>query len=1303
MGFFEAAREWRIHKSIGARCRAVALSIGLMGLSVAPVHAMTLQEALTSSQYAVSSCDINRDGQPDYLVKSVPTTILIPLDDDLSIPIVIPPKGPNFLIQSFAGANFSVVQNPDNIVQGDACWTPAAYSTKAGDGKVAPTGTLYVFSTQGTGLGFVIGVESGTQDLKLVGIKRPPVLTDPSAASAPSGSISASAKTQTRTVSYEYEEDTGLLSKQILEPNNPQVRVELSVSYDSWGNVSTSTTSSPAGGSAMVVPRVSRSQYDGRGQFLLSTTNAEGHTDNVEYDRRYGAPRVYTDPNAAAMRWEYDSFGRASRTVAADGTAVSFEYAYCSATVACPGRAKYRITQTPVNAAGGINGPWTRQYFDELDRSVATETAGFDAGSVISATQVYDDLGRVRQTTRPAFQGQSQAATTYAYDILGRPVSVTGPDGAVSSIEYSGLQTIARDPLNKARTTIKDSQGRIAKVIDPVGATITYEYDPFGNLAQTTDSANNATRMTYDIRGNKTAMLAPNLGYWEYEYDAFGQLVRQKDGRGQTSSFVYDRLGRMLTSIEPDLTANWAYDNCVKGIGSLCTESSPSGFARTYSYDALGRLSGTSVMIDNVSYATSVGYDADGRVATLGYPNGFAIKYVYSALGDLAEVRNNASNALYWQASQRDALGRMTSQRFGNGLVTGQEFEPLSGRIKNIFAGASKNVQNLNYQFDLAGNLLARSDATQSMSESFAFDSAGRLTDAQLNSPAVTSRQNFAYDAIGNVQTRSDLGTYTYGSALHPHAVTSVAMADGRSRNYTYDAVGNVTRIQQVDSQGTEILKDSLTLTYTSFNGVRTIVDGTGTNTLGLAYGTGHERIMQQSAEGLRVYVHPDNAGGLLYEKLVKPTGGVEHDYYVAAEGQTVAIIKQEGSTLTPVYTHQDFLGSTVAVTDANGIVNERFSYDVFGKRRLSNGTVDPANTVQGTNTHRGYTFHEHADTFGLINMNGRFYDPVIGRFLAADPGVPYGDDPQSFNRYAYGRNSPLRNVDFSGFDDDQAASQATGSGASSLQEDGTAIRDSQGNTLKSRHWEILDSNGNMKIGGTIGTRQGFPITVENFIIKNYEKISSVMTNGMTGGRTLSSSSANSGYAGAKSGGSVASSDASRQAFAQGFVSGDNGPVMDPYYGSRKDGAEIGEKVGLAVEVAGVFALPVKAIGWVKGLFALKGAETAAVVSSGAESALAAANLSKHLTYSQKYGQTGFKALENGRIRYYGELQSASKPGEMAGRRWVHEFNPASGNSRGWHEVLDHSGNVRQVRPEWNNGTKTHFMFDTDGNFIRKW
>lgn len=55
-------------------------------------------------------------------------------------------------------------------------------------------------------------------------------------------------------------------------------------------------------------------------------------------------------------------------------------------------------------------------------------------------------------------------------------------------------------------------------------------------------------------------------------------------------------------------------------------------------------------------------------------------------------------------------------------------------------------------------------------------------------------------------------------------------------------------------------------------------------------------------------------------------------------------------------------------------------------------------------------------DEFGLINMNGRCYDPVAGRFLSPDIIVQNPNNTQCYNRYSYAINNPLKFTDPSGW-----------------------------------------------------------------------------------------------------------------------------------------------------------------------------------------------------------------------------------------------------------------------------------------------
>jgi RHS repeat-associated protein len=122
-------------------------------------------------------------------------------------------------------------------------------------------------------------------------------------------------------------------------------------------------------------------------------------------------------------------------------------------------------------------------------------------------------------------------------------------------------------------------------------------------------------------------------------------------------------------------------------------------------------------------------------------------------------------------------------------------------------------------------------------------------------------------------------------------------------------------------------------------------------------------------------------------------------------------------------YWHKDNLGSTVATTNAAGVVLGRYSYDPFGKRRDITGKYDPwgnlvidwGETGANAGPDRGFTGHEHLDDVGIIHMNGRLYDPLIGRMMQADQIIASLQDMQHFNRYSYVYNRPTSLVDANG------------------------------------------------------------------------------------------------------------------------------------------------------------------------------------------------------------------------------------------------------------------------------------------------
>ena len=113
------------------------------------------------------------------------------------------------------------------------------------------------------------------------------------------------------------------------------------------------------------------------------------------------------------------------------------------------------------------------------------------------------------------------------------------------------------------------------------------------------------------------------------------------------------------------------------------------------------------------------------------------------------------------------------------------------------------------------------------------------------------------------------------------------------------------------------------------------------------------------------------------------------------------------GICITPK-DHQGNLTATI-----HGNTMERLSYDAWGRRRnpVGFGYSNVPHTFD-----RGYTLHEHYDDIDLINMNGRLYDPVLGRMLSPDIAIQDEYNAQAYNRYSYCFNNPLRFTDPSGY-----------------------------------------------------------------------------------------------------------------------------------------------------------------------------------------------------------------------------------------------------------------------------------------------
>lgn len=814
------------------------------------------------------------------------------------------------------------------------------------------------------------------------------------------------ASTITRTSSFAYDAQ-GVLNQEVVEPDAPALRLQTDYGYDSFGNKTSVTVSG-----ADFVTRSSISAFSANGQFNTTNTNALSQSESVQYDVRFGKPTSHTGPNGLTTIFSYDGFGRKIQEVRADGTMTKWFYKFCSGfnggTDTCLSGAVYLVAERPYGADGTtVIGPTVTVYMDSLDREIGRETQGF-SGATVRATRTYDALGRLTQTSRPYFvSGGTPQYTTYTYDTLGRVLIETKPDGSVSSTAYHGLTEVATNALNQTRTVTKNSQGKVVSITDAQNGVMTYAYDAVGNLLSTTDAVGNVVSATYDLRGRKIASNDPDLGHWTYSYNTLGQLVSQTDAKSQVTTLTYDKLDRLVQRVEADVTSVWTYDSAAHGIGKLAssgiTAGLGNGFARSVAYDALGRPSQVSTSVDGSTYVMGATYDAQGRISKVSYPSGFTARYGYNALGFANQLSDDATNQSYWIANAMDAEGHLTQLTSGNGLVTNRSFEVTTGRLSGLTtgSGAGTAVQNLGYSYDRLGNPLSRTDANTNLSETFTYDTLNRLTSSTVNLTPTPLAKTFSYSAIGNMLTKSDVGSYIYPAAGQPlpHAVSSIT-SGLISTTFTYDLNGNQT-------SGL-----NRTIAWTSYNKPASITQGT--RTISFQDDTEHQRFKQVTPEGTTLYI----AGfGVLAEVTNPGTASQKWTDYLAVGNAKVGMrtLQTPSETLTTRYFHTDHLGSISVITDENAMVVERLSYDAWGKRRNPNGTDDTTGSITSQST-RGFTGEEQLSVAGLVHLNGRVYDPLLARFTSADPTVTDPMNMQGWNRYSYVGNDPLAFTDPNGF-----------------------------------------------------------------------------------------------------------------------------------------------------------------------------------------------------------------------------------------------------------------------------------------------
>ena len=708
--------------------------------------------------------------------------------------------------------------------------------------------------------------------------------------------------------------------------------------------------------------------YDLVGTTLLSVTDALGQTVSYSDYGWHGKPSTITDHKGRVTTKTYDDWGNLRHVTYPDGRTKQYTYSWGDDCM-------YEIHVLPSDA------PCSYKCYDALGREIESGAIRFDGINQITNRE-YDDQGRLQREILPYKPNTQQQAVVYSYDVYGRPSSVMKPNGEVVSWTYNKNRvTETKSGVSVVRTT--DSMGNVVSISDP-GGTISYAFRADGQPSSVTAPGNVVTTFLYDVYGRRIRITDPSAGVQQdaYTHNSDGSYRHTHTNPNGSVITDYDRYGRVTSVQRPgEYTTSYTYNTD----GLLVSEVSTNGTGKAYSYDGYDRLIGlVETVPDGVSLTTSYAYGSSGLLTSTTYTglSGRSCVEGYQyACGH--HVATYVGNTCVWQLTGENSMGLPVSATT-LGVLRRYEYDAFGLPTKRTMQASSGTIiQHMSYSFDpLKGNLMSRTDNKRGMTETFGYDEMNRLV--QVNNTNITYQDN------GNIISKPNVGTLSYDDASHPYRVTSLN-ASNPSMYTTQQSVSYTcySRPSRIEDNGL-----SASFTYNA--------DG--------------ERVKMAVASGATKLLDRYYVGGR-YEADIKSSKLVERLYIQGdAYNAPVVLVSTNGGVWQPYNIGRDYLGSITHVTTATGGIVEEYSYDPWGRlRNPTNYALATPNAEPELMLGRGYTGHEHLPWFGLINMNARLYDPVLGRFLSPDPFVQMPNFTQNFNRYSYCLNNPLVYVDENG------------------------------------------------------------------------------------------------------------------------------------------------------------------------------------------------------------------------------------------------------------------------------------------------
>jgi RHS repeat-associated protein len=691
----------------------------------------------------------------------------------------------------------------------------------------------------------------------------------------------------------------------------------------------------------------------------------------------------------------------------------------------------------------------------------------------------YDELGRAVQSFAPALWADASASLPNS-----NLVSLGTTSFGISTVtNYVGTFITSDDASGRKGRSITNALGQLLRVDEPIamGGTADgdlgaigspaqptyYKYDLYGNMVRVTQGVQNRF-FKYDSLGRLIRVRQPEQEIndaldtagnpdnndWTagFTYDVLGNVLTATDAKNITIYNTYDRAGRVALRDYSDSTPEVYFYYDGKGLAP----GTPMGFAKgkltvvdssvsqtSYKlFDNFGRLKemeqrtpiGTEAPWEAEARISKYTYNLSGALIEEEYPSGMKVKNEFESDGDLKRIFGNATSTAaeqtYANSFSYTPDGRIEKLKLGNGLWESAKFNTRL-QVTELALGHSVgdgNLWKLNYEYGElvvngsnvsvdtnkdTGNLARQTINFYGLSHPFVqtykYDPLYRLTEArETKNENQTWKQTFGYDRYGNrTAFTQEVGgqNLTINNLTLPVVDTNTnRFQTNPSQGYGYDKNGNITA--DPASNGRQFV----------FNG-------------------DNKQIEVKDANGSPIGKYYYDGEGKRVKKVVYPgTSNEETTVFVYSSGKLVAEYSTAQAPLNPNihYTATDRLGSPRVLTGKYGEIISRRDFMPFGEELYadtSHRTTANKYTLSGEDAVRKrFTGYEKDKETGLDFAEARYYNNQHARFTAVDPLLASGKsaNPQTFNRYVYVMNRPLRFTDKSGL---QAGDEAEDGG----------------------------------------------------------------------------------------------------------------------------------------------------------------------------------------------------------------------------------------------------------------------------------